>query len=500
MNGVAAHSSAISDIEGYFRQFPDVPREIIVKVELLSKGHWFTDAALKATHGSLVKSYRLFSYDLIPMDQMKRNEARQVPEWFYIFQGPYDLRAVQIQTTMDPSSPYIIDLVDGRLVLTSGGEIICNVAYPLEPKYYAKRFPDGVLYHEVCAYGYFFTVFRQCQYWGPKEECRFCDINQNARQMKESREFTLNAPVKKIEQVAEAAREVGRNMLAKEGYQAPISFLITGGTITNVLRGLDENAFYGQYVRAIKESGPRRHVSLQTNAKTKEEIKWLHNEGLDGHQANMEVWDQRLFDWINPGKARRIGHAEWIRRMLDSVDILGEGNVRPNFVGGIEMARPYGFDTVEEAVASTTEGLNVLMSHGVDPRFNQWRREPKSNLVQEHEQPPVPTEFYIRLMSNRYELWKKYGLQLPAKADFNETRRYLGVGHGTYDDFPLLMEAPWYQDAKARTPEELVQLAGGWTEPRQVSIHRVDLSAAPEILQSVGESKTASGEERARPH
>jgi hypothetical protein len=465
------HAAIRRDLEDLFKRFPDVPREVIVKIELLSHGHWFTDAALEATKGSLVKSYRLFSYDLVPMDEFKRKEARQVPEWFYIFQGPFDLRPVSIQTTMDPKSPYLVDVVEGRLVLTVGDEVISNVAYPLEPKYYANRFGDGVLYHEICAYGYFFTVFRQCQYWGPKEECRFCDINQNARQMKQSRDFTLNAPVKSVDYVADVAREVGREMYAKEGYQAPLSFLITGGTITNTLRGMDEDKFYAQYLRALKGSGPRRHVSLQTNAKTKDEVKFLQSEGMDGHHANMEVWDQRLFEWINPGKARRIGHAEWIKRMLDSVDILGEGNVRPNFVGGIEMAKPYGFATVNEALKSTTEGLDVMMSHGVDPRFNQWRREPQSNIVQEHEQPPVSTEFYIRLMSNRYEIWKKYGLRLPIKADFNATRRYFGVDHGTYDDFPLLMEAPWYQDPSRRTPEAVLQLAAGWKEPRQVSIH-----------------------------
>ena len=57
-----------SELEGYFRAFPDVPREVVLKIELLSRGQWFTDAALAATKGSLVKSYRLFSYDLVPMD------------------------------------------------------------------------------------------------------------------------------------------------------------------------------------------------------------------------------------------------------------------------------------------------------------------------------------------------------------------------------------------------------------------------------------------------
>ena len=474
MSMTEAQGSHLSALEDLFRRFPDVPREIIVKIELLSNGHWFTDAALAATKGSLVKSYRLFSYDLVSMDTLKRGEARKIPEWFYIFQGIYDMRAVAIQTTMDPDSPFIIDVVGGRLVLTLEGTVISNVAYPLRPDYYSKKFENGVAYDEICAFGAFLTVFRQCQYWGPKEECRFCDINQNAHQMKQSKDFTLNVPVKSVEHVREVGLEVSRNILAKEGYQAPVSFIISGGTITNVLRGLEENEFYGQYVAALKDNGPRRHISLQTNAKTRDEIKWLHSQGMDGHHANMEVWDEKLFDWINPGKARRIGYTEWVKRMLDSVDILGEGNVRPNFVGGIEMAKPYGFATIDEAVESTTKGLDIMMSHGVDPRFNQWRREPNSNIVQEHEQPPVPSEFYIRLMSNRYDLWKKYGLPLPVKTEFIETRRYIGVAHGTYDDFPMIMEAPWYQHPTARTPEELVQLAAGWKNPRKVSIHGPD--------------------------
>jgi len=122
----------------------------------------------------------------------------------------------------------------------------------LRPDYYSKKFSDGVAYDEICAYGHFFTVFRQCQYWGPKEECRFCDINQNAHQMKKSKEFTLNAPVKPVDQVREAGLAVSQNLFVKEGYQAPVNFTITGGTITKTLRGLEENEFFAEYVRALK--------------------------------------------------------------------------------------------------------------------------------------------------------------------------------------------------------------------------------------------------------
>ena len=149
MSAVLQPQSVISDLEQYFRRFPDVPREVIVKIELLSRGFWFTDAALAATKGSMVKSWRLFSYDRVSMDQYQRNEAHMVPEYIFIFQGPYDLRSIMVQMSMDPKSPYVVDVVEGRLVLTSGGEVICNVGYPVKPAYYAKSFPDGVKYNEI---------------------------------------------------------------------------------------------------------------------------------------------------------------------------------------------------------------------------------------------------------------------------------------------------------------------------------------------------------------
>ena len=74
------NTNAVHDLEDHIKRFPDVPREVILNIELFRKGHWFTDAALEATKSSMVKSYRLFLYDLVPMDQMKRNESGNVPE------------------------------------------------------------------------------------------------------------------------------------------------------------------------------------------------------------------------------------------------------------------------------------------------------------------------------------------------------------------------------------------------------------------------------------
>ncbi len=432
--------SRIDTLEQNFAAFPEEPKEVVLKCDLLSLGHWFSDAALEAARGSLIKSYRLFSYDMVPMADMDRGEARRVPEFFTILGGRYGLRPVSVQTSLSPDSPYLLDVVDGRLVLTCGGEVLCEARFPKPPKYYERAFEDGTRYDEVIAFGFFITAFRACQFFGPKEECRFCDINKNLRQMQRSADFTLNVPVKPLDMVARVADAVAAEAATRPAGQRDVSFLITGGTIRKTLHGLDEDSFYEGYVRAVKADDPQRHVSLQTVAKERKVLEHFRSLGVRSHHANMEVWDPRLFAWICPGKDKLVGRDEWIRRLIDSVEVFGPGEIKPLFVGGIELARPHGFRTVDEAVESTAAGVDFLMSHGVVPRFNQWRREFGSRLVSEHPQPPVPLAYYLKLMRRRYESWKKYQLPLPNMGRLLTPTRHLGVAHGTYEDEILLLE------------------------------------------------------------
>lgn len=436
------HEANFEFLETYFERYPDVPRETIIKSHLLSLGHWFSDAALEAVAGALVKSYRLFSYDLVPMSELKRGEHRRVPEHFVILKGPYALRPVSIQTSLSPHSPYLVDVVDGRLVLTTDGRVLAEVRYPKPPDYYAESLPDGTPYHEIVAFGTFITIFRNCQYWGAREECKFCDINQNARQMKLSRDFTLTAPVKPVADVVRVAEAVADD--ARQVDTGPHGFVISGGTITKTLHGKTEAEFYGEYIQALKESSAQPRITFEVNARPREEMERYRAAGVDNIHLNMEVWDRRLFEWINPGKAHRIGWDNWVRWMCEALEVFGKGGIQPSFVAGVEMARPHGYESVSEAVESTSAGFEYLMSRGILPRPQQWRREPSTALCQEAEQPPVPLDFYVELTRNWYELYQKYRSQLPQfgkrSPGLLPERRLLGPVHGTYGDYVLLHE------------------------------------------------------------
>ena len=443
--------SNIDVLEGYYKKYPDVPKETIVKQHMLSLGHWFSDAALNASEGALVKSYRLFSYDLVPMSYFKRNEHRRVPEHFVLINGPYNMRPVAIQTSLSPDSPYLIDVVDGRLVLTVDGHVVSEVRIPKTPDYYFKNLPDGTPYHEVVAFASFITIFRNCQYWGAKEECKFCDINENARQMKLSRDFTLSAPVKSVEDVVTVCKYVA-NDAQKIG--AGQGFVLSGGTITKTLHGKSEADFYVEYIQAIKNIGTNPRITFEVNARPRDEVRRYQDAGADHIHFNMEVWDKKLFPWINPGKAERVGWDNWVRWMEDAVDVFGTGMVQPSFVSGIEMARPHGFKKVEEAVASATDCFDYLMSRGIMPRPQQWRREPSTALCKEAEQPPVPLDYYVQMTRNWYETYQKYRDKLPKfgtrKAGLLAERNLLGPVHGAYGDFAMLKENLFPADVEAQ--------------------------------------------------
>jgi hypothetical protein len=85
--------------------------------------------------------------------------------------------------------------------------------------------------------------------------------------------------------------------------------------------------------------------------------------------------------------------------------------VIPNFVAGIEMAGPVGFTTVDEAIASTQEGLDFFMSHGISPRFTTWCPEPLSILGRE--QQGAPLEYHVCLLRAYRDTRARYGLPSP---------------------------------------------------------------------------------------
>ena len=193
-----------------------------------------------------------------------------------------------------------------------------------------------------------------------------------------------------------------------------ICLYISGGTILGKYRGQTELDFYCTRLNAVREKlGAWIPTTVQIGAYDDEGWRRLHETGFASVQPNIEVWDKKLFKWICPGKDKYIGYHEWIKRTIRAVDFWGAGQVNPNFVPGVEMARPHGFESVKEAVKSTAGGWDFLMAHGVLPRFNLWTRVAGSAFA---DQPSPPLEYFIEVQKAYTELRQKHGFSPPFPA------------------------------------------------------------------------------------
>jgi len=306
----------------------------------------------------------------------------------------------------------VVDVIDGKIVVCEDGIPVADVSYPSKPDYYGKTLACGTKYEQVVPLLYdsysFITTIRSCHYWGAKEECKFCDINHNLREAgKLSGDQVIAGAIKDKDQVVEV---LGAMAAEKDPAVRLINVLMTGGSIMKPIRRGADNAvdFNIPYVEAIREKiGNRIPIVMITESQPMDKLKRLKDAGVTTHNANLEVWDKDLFKEICPGKEKFIGYDKWLRRLLESVDVMGEGRVSPNMVSGIEMARPWGFKSVKKAAASAREGFEYMMSHGVVPHLDTWCIEPGSSL---RDNPPIPLDFLIQADIAWYETWRKYKL------------------------------------------------------------------------------------------
>jgi hypothetical protein len=419
-----------ADLESMAKKYPDAPMEAIIQDDLLRCGVAFTESALRILEQYATKTYNLFTFDFQATEDVPDRAFIRVPDQLHYTGGIYALRGnVTADVHQNSKSGYVIDVIDEKLKLCgreNGLHVpIADVIdpYPV-PKYREKAFDDGVKYSEIvdAVPGKSFsrlTPFRMCQYWAKKEQCKFCDINAAAKVQKNIGLRHSKTWTEDVDRV----REVMEEIYLKEEWpvgKKPRSIMITGGSILTQVNGLNEDDFYLRYVEAIKDAiGNRWPLCLQTAPKPKEIAKRYKAAGVDVHETNLEVWDEGLFKVLCPGKEKHIGREQWIKLMIDEVDVFGEGNVTPCFVEGVEMCQPWGFKTIDEAIKSTAEGYEFLMSHGVIPRPNLWVAS-ASSALKGNTVPPL--EFFVRLGLTWYELWKKYTLPPP--------RRFNLVGPG----------------------------------------------------------------------
>ena len=311
-------------------------------------------------------------------------------------------------------NPYFVDHDGEAFFLRDKTEFIEKVDLWPQPAYYGKTTSAGTqMKFVITARPQRLNIFQSsfCHFWANGKGCQFCDIvSHTQHQKKEWGIPTRLTPQDVEETLREAIKEPGRFS----------GICLTAGSDIEGHEIFDREVdFYVEILQAVGRvlKGRQFPSQLIGSAFNENQLARLHSEtGLGSYTSDLEVLNERLFNWICPGKAEKIGYQGWKARLVRAVDIFGRGRVNTGLVGGIELAQPNGFKNEDEALKSTLDEAEDLASKGVTTVFIVWVPRPGSRFK---DQKNASLEYYIKLAQGLHDLRVKYKLSI----DFDDYRR-----------------------------------------------------------------------------
>lgn len=318
-----------------------------LKAGLLVDGIWATPDALR----EVGKKYKEQNHGLFGWD-FEDHLGTLLPDDFLLPDGTV------VQFRMNRRSPYNVTLENNDLILSKANERTCKIEWIPRPQYYEK---ETVKHHKMIEIGQtggkdclFFCYQNYCSHFLKGEECLFCNLVSTSE--------TYGSVLKKKEteeigEVAQAAFAEGRIN----------HVLLTGGCFNHQ----KEIELVGQILRSIREHTGLDRVPgtiLPSPATSGDDLARYYDTGIQAIGFSMEIWDEKLYKAICPGKSRNISHEEFIRSMKTAVKIFGEGNVYGVFVMGLEPRKTF------------LEGVREVTSLGANVVPFAWSPNPGSKL------------------------------------------------------------------------------------------------------------------------
>jgi hypothetical protein len=180
---------------------------------------------------------------------------------------------------------------------------------------------------------------------------------------------------------------------------------LVGGSLTD---GREEARRFLQLARAVRAHlGTRIPLALGSGALPDDCIEQFHQEKLvDAVCFNLEIWSERLFAQVCPGKNRYVGYQRWIAALETAVRLWGRGRVYSAMVAGVELEPEYGLSW-DEALATALAGAEDLCSRGVIPTYSlHW---PVGGRTRPDYHERLRT-FFERLNTGYADIRRKHGL------------------------------------------------------------------------------------------
>lgn len=375
------------------KKYPTVSPFIITQLDVQRRGVVYTDAALDKVDTRI--------------HQVDPYGDRVAPSSLLLRDGTSIITHFTFSTskkTLNSREPYTVDVVDGKTVLVDDDQVVDEIIYWEKPKFYDKKTSFGTPMSEVVdarPQRFSLAVSKYCHFWDtPGGGCKYCGIGAAGAKYKGCANEQVNC---------EEIKEVMQEIIKEKGRFTGV--VLTGGSILSGDELCDDELqAYINALQAIGKAFKTKKFPSQVNSTALSErqlIRLYEETGLTSYTTDLEVFNEDIYKWVCPGKAAHISFDEWKNRLYKAVGIFGKGQVNTGIVSGVELAKPYGFKTEEEALKADFEMAEELASHGVGLKHDVWNVVPNSIFFK---QTTPSLDYYVRLTKGFYEIMQKYGI------------------------------------------------------------------------------------------
>ncbi|MDO8670083.1 MAG: hypothetical protein Q7O66_01460 [Dehalococcoidia bacterium] len=399
-------------IDDLAKQYPAIPRELILKWELWNRGINDTDDIDKISKWVPAEGTYQNKFDEVSLKERVTRRPSRLKDG-RILRPNYSNACMTKKTIAAPivlskDTPYEFrEFGDGKFAFFEGEEKVDIDLYFPQPK--AREGAEPVtskgtpisrllLSPRNC---FVIMPVRHCEYFGVGEQCKFCNFNTG---QEEIRALGLGRPAtENLDETVEAYKIRSSEVRLVEG-----RFELGGFANSE-----NEERIHTSFVERIANAAPYKpFLLIHTEALTRKGMQRLKDVGLDSVTIQLEVWDPQVFAEMCPGKVKHMSYQAWLDSINDAVDIFGVGNVACKTIGGTSLVAESGHKTWQEARDTHIEHIREMCSIGAIPSLgclrlpvgSVWGGDPSLR-----EKLP-PTEYYLDLFGPHHEAMTEHGL------------------------------------------------------------------------------------------
>jgi len=379
-------------------KYPEIPPLIILKIDVDRRGIIFTDRVFNTVDPKV--------HHVEPSCFFTGDKSQQSPLGLIMRDGTTICKGHMIVNEHTYREPYTLDLVDGKLVLIDEDEVLEEVEFWEKPDFYDKVTSNGTPMWKIATarpQRITLTPGVKCHFWDkPGNGCKYCGLFASHR---------TNDGIIRDEVYFQDVTETVEEALKQKGRFA--SYHMTSGSTLSGEEIFDDEV--DLYIETLKAAGKafkteKFPVKLVASAFSEKQLRRLYeNTGITTYTTDLEVLNEKIFNWVCPGKAEFVGYQEWKNRLYKAVEIFGRGNVDCGIVGGVELAQPNGFTSEDEALETILKEADEIAAHGVSFAECIWNTIPGSIF---HKQKTPSLEYYVGLAKGLADARKRNSLNI----------------------------------------------------------------------------------------